>query len=325
MKLQSLSCRFSLWLWIILILFSTNFSLQAQNKSKQDKNQNESKSILIPEEISKKCNFLPFEDRTKIRVARFTRSTSGQDGLDINNFSSMLSNALSEVDCYRVLAMEKDTSDSGSDIDTDREKPQIVVTGEITEYNHSETTTKVMLKTKKTITAKVGFILQLKNPVTSEILYSRSFDKPGLAESSSAGVDVKIGPLGKTTIGSSENTPIEQAYFDAIEQGILDAVTWLVENQGRINEILKGSASGNKITVQIKNASFAKLIEIENIIKTIQGIQKVEKTMKDGVGNIIAVYAGTMDELATNLGVKLGNGVELTGMEGTKITLQVKQ
>lgn len=310
--------------FVMLLLMGAAPPLQAQSGGKKDKGK---KSIIvIPEEIKKKCSHVAFEDRVKVRVARFSRSTDGVNSDDLNNFSTMLSNAMYELDCYRVLSMQKDDSDSGDDIDTDYEKPQIVVTGEITEYMHSKKEDKLGFASKKTTTARVGFVLQLKNPITGEILYSKSFNGEGMVGASSTQIKVKMpGPLGNQNVGTTQEDPIQQAYFDAIEKGILEAVTHLVDNQDRMALLLKGtSATDSRTTVEVINASFAKLLELENAIKALPGTTKVEKSMKDGVGKLIVFHAGSVEELATNLMPAIENTAELTGLDERKITMKMK-
>lgn len=310
----------SLFVLVMLLMMSAAPQLQAQS------GKNKKSPVLIPEEIKMKCSHIPFEDRVKVRVARFSRSTSGMNSDDLNNFSTMLSNAMYELDCYRVLAMQKDESDSGTDIETDYEKPQIVVTGEMTEYLHSQKENKMGAVSKKITTARVGFVLQLKNPTTGEILYSKSFNNEGMASTTATTVTVKMpGPLGKQTAGTAKEEPVQQAYFDAIEKGILDAVTYLVDNQDRMAQILKGTAmADSRTTVEVINASFAKLLEIENAFKAIPGTTKVEKSMKDGVGKLIVFHSGSVEDLATHLMPAIENSADLTGLEGTKITMRIK-
>jgi curli biogenesis system outer membrane secretion channel CsgG len=310
----------SLFVLVMLLMMSAAPQLQAQS------GKNKKSPVLIPEEIKKKCSHIPFEDRIKVRVARFTRSTSGVDSEDLNNFSTMLSNAMYELDCYRVLAMQKDASDSGTDVETDYEKPQIVVTGEITEYIHSQKVNKIGITSKKTTTAKVGFVLQLKNPTTGEILYSKSFNNEGMVGSTATEVKVRLpGPLGNQSVGTAEEEPVQLAYFDAIEKGILDAVTFLVDNQERIYQILKGTTTADsRTTIELENANFAQLLEVEKALKSIPGTTKVEKSMKDGVGKIIVFHSGSVEDLATSLLPAIEGSADLTGLEGTKITMRMK-
>jgi len=307
---------------VMLMAMSAVSPLQAQS----GKNKGKNSAVLIPEEIKRKCSHIPFEDRIKVRVARFSRSTSGVDSDDLNNFSTMLSNAMYELDCYRVLAMQKDESDSGTDVETDYEKPQIVVTGEMTEYLHSQKVNKIGAVSKKITTARVGFVLQLKNPVTGEILYSKSFNNEGMASTTATTVNVKLpGPLGTQTAGTAKEEPVQQAYFDAIEKGILDAVTYLVDNQERMAQILKGTAKADSRTVvEVKNASFAKLLELENSIKAIPGTTKVEKSMKDGVGKLIVFHSGSVEDLAANMMPAIEKNADITDLGTTKITLSMK-
>jgi curli biogenesis system outer membrane secretion channel CsgG len=282
--------------------------------------------VVIPEEVKKKCKSLPFEDRVKIRVASFKRSTSGVESKDINNFSTMLSNALFELDCYRVLQMEKDAEDSGKDVERNLEKPQIVVTGEITEYSHTQKVEKIAFRTKKTTTARIGFVVQLKDPVTGELLFSKSFNQEGLSESYATEVQVNAGRLGPQTVGTSKESPIDLAYFNAIERGILDAVTFLVDSQDRINQILEGSSlTESRTVIELRKASFTDMQYIEQAAKGASGVSRVDKIMKDGVAKITVFHKGSSEELAYTLAPIIEDRLEITGLEDGKITLAAKQ
>ena len=130
---------------------------------------------------------------------------------------------------------------------------------------------------------------------------------------------------GTTNVGSTTEQPVQSAYFDAIEKGILDAVTYLIDNQAKIKELLKGTAgSNNRTSITVSNATYPKLLEIEQALKVAPGVQKVDKTFASGIGKMTVIHAGSMDELVNFIVSKLGTVAEVTGMEGSKITLQVK-
>jgi curli biogenesis system outer membrane secretion channel CsgG len=189
------------------------------------------------EKVKAKCKDKKYEERLRVTVARFSVSTPTATKEFGDNLATMLTNALHEINCFRVLESTKNLEDMTDEISLGQEGytngsspqggsmlgAQVVFTGEITEFNEGQSGTGFagikMVKNK----AKVGFIIKAINPETRDIYFSKSIetesDKPGGFNG------VKV--LGIEMAGSSKNNG---AIADAIERGIIKAVYEIGEN-----------------------------------------------------------------------------------------------
>ncbi len=296
-----------------LVIVSTTLSTSSISAQK----------VVIPEEIKRKCADIALEQRVRLAVARFSQTTSGKDRGDVANFSSMLSNAMFEVDCFRMLSMVKDSLDNKDAYETSTIKPQLVITGEITEYNHTVKETRVMMSKKIEIVSHIGFILQIKDPVTRDVLFSKSFNEQGSSENKSLTIRLPRVPIpgqGSGEVVTSSNDAVDKAYFDALEKGILQAVTYIIDSRDKIYAFSK--ATGNKTTLLISKANYAKLIEIEKVMKDMSIVTKVEKALDKSEGRITVYHNGEANDL---LGIlSKNNTLEITGLDRDKIILTVK-
>ncbi|MBL7728858.1 MAG: hypothetical protein JNM68_14275 [Dinghuibacter sp.] len=288
--------------------------------------------IVVPEEIKKKCGSRNFEERARLAVARFTNSVSGKNSANTDNFSSMLSNALSETDCFRMLSMWKDSTDftdteKGSDV-----KPQLVITGEITEYSHAVTETKVFMSRKTKITAHIGFILQVKDPETRDIYFSKSFNQEGSSENKTMELsDARLPggqriPLPGGDLKTETNEPISRAYFDALEKGIIAAIGYLVDSSERVYRLARNSTNpgGNRLLLVIKQINYMQLREAETLLKNAAGVLRTEKKLTGDNGDIVVFHNSNTDAITSLLLDKM-NMLEVLNFGEKEVTLKVKK
>lgn len=300
-----------------------------------------SQDIIIPEEISKNCPDIPLKDRVRVTVAEFANSTKGVKDKNIDNFSSMLSNALFKVNCYRVISMKKD-NDLLEGVQARALKPQAVVTGEITEYFHNTSSKKLLMKTIETTTAHIGLILQVRNNHSGDILFSESINKVGSSENSALQTVVKLpGRVGKVlgpqTVSAKENGNIEAAYQDALEKAILATVALMVEENARLvinlrenlpenydSIVQSGNTAAEKsvvITLVVQNASFKNLLELENKYKASSWVSSVAKSLVNGVGQLKIAHHGNQEDLL-NMILTFGKTFEITGLDEKIISIK---
>jgi curli biogenesis system outer membrane secretion channel CsgG len=296
--------------------------LYSQKDKKEDKDNNK---IVIPEEVKKKCPEMEMDERVRLAIARFSKSTTGANGANIDNFSSMLANAMYEVNCFRVISMRKDSMDFVDANGSSEVKPQLIITGEITEYNHSVKETNLVVSKKTTTTAHIGFILQIKDPATRDILFSKSFNEEGGSDNKSLQVTLPSksalsGPA--STIGRTTNDNVDKAYFDALEKGIIAAVTYIVDNREKIYNIAKNSSS--KAIITALNASFPQLMKIEKAFKELPMVKRIDKSLNNNVGKIEVYFNGRIDEVIDILSGKMGQELEITALKDNSITVKCK-
>lgn len=186
--------------------------------------QKDKQPTITMESISERCKGADPASRVTLKVARFTTAVPQAQGRFGGELATMLSNALQETSCFRVIEMNRnmsDATDEGGDIET----AALTVTAEITEFAEGNSTTKFAGVSVGSNKAKVGFVLKVLNPQNSEILFSKSVNMEG---TSSGFKGLKL--FGVETAGTTENKALQ----DAIEKAIIKAVDVLVTEKHKM-------------------------------------------------------------------------------------------
>ncbi|MBL7929691.1 MAG: hypothetical protein JNL47_09530 [Bacteroidia bacterium] len=310
---------------IMLIAFS-------QTVFSQDKDKKKDEVQIKMEAVQEKCKDIPFEKRVRVRVSRFN-STAGNSPKELGeNMSTMLSNALSQVNCFQVLEeirklddVTKETDLANSeyvDAGTGTEKgkllqAQIVVTGEVTEYNDATSTSGTLGISSSTSKAKIGFILKVLSPKTGAILKSTSFNVEARKGSGSSFRFVGIKMSGKT----SSNPAVAAA----LEKGIIQAVEYLAQEKDNIPMPSAEELNSNLTTVVVSNCSFSQKSNTLDMLKNTAGVKSAELAKFE---NNIATYSvrhhGSSDDLATVIDKKYAGRFEITDLKSGKISMKLK-
>ena len=317
------------------------------------------------EEIKQQCTALPLEKRARVSVTRFTVTTvqpgsQTQQNANANNrlkalgtmfnggsapqadnippilgdnMTTMLTNALQEVNCYRVLETLGNNKDLTGEIDaggngySSKKTPkagkqlgaQIVVTGEVIEYSEKEKGVAVVGVGSKKKFIKLGFNLKMINPETRDIIASHVFRVQSRASKS-------VSVLGLVNTGNSD-----PAVAAVLEDGIVEAVQYMARVRDSLNITAdgafagNGSSSGEKSTeITLSNASFATYTAFAGILSGAKGFKSMEKSFSGGVASYSVTHSGSTDELLEQISSKLGSKYEVTGEEAGKIELKVK-
>lgn len=284
------------------------------------------------EKIKEECKDLPVDKRIRLTVARFTVTTTAPAEFG-GNLATMLTNALQEVNCYRVLESLKNSSDMNDEINYSQGQyakkgsgpkmgkqlgAQVVVTGEITEFNVKSSRVGVGLLSVGSNKAKIGFILKLVNPETREVIFSKSINVEG-----KAGGGASIGLFGANLVSSTTSDP---ALANACEQGIIQAVEFMASKKDMLlmPEASAGqnSAGTTETEVTLANANFNAFNAMTAILSSLPAFKSIEKTLSDGLATYTVVHSGTTDELLNELNKKLGGKYEVTGFGSGKIELK---
>lgn len=317
------------------------------------------------EEVKKQCAALPLDKRARVSVTRFTVTTvqpgsQTQQNANANNrlkalgtifnggnapqadkippilgdnLTTMLTNALHEVNCYRVLESLSNNKDLTGEIDaggngySSKKTPkagkqlgaQIVVTGEVIEYSEKEKGVAVVGVGSKKKTIKLGFNLKMINPETRDIIASHVFRVQSRASKS-------LSVLGLVNTGDTD-----PAVAAVMEDGILEAVQYMARVRDSLNITADGAFAGNgnsngeKTTeITLSNASFATYTALATIISGSKGYKSMEKSFSGGVGSYSVTHSGSTDDLLEEITKKIGTKYEVTGEESGKIDLKVK-
>lgn len=299
--------------------------------------------VVVPESVKRRCENIPFNDKVRLAVATFKMTAKGGARNDnIANLSKMLSNAMFEIECFRMLDLIEDLNKYTPPVIVNGQTkaaapvtPQLIITGDITEYNHTseEIKIKVPLGGGKNLgsriknEAHIGFVMQIVHPSTREILFSKSFNQSASKQT-------------VRTNSYNASQSIDAIYQDAMEKGILDAVTYIVDNRDRIYEeagILSGAtgnATGNAPAPQktstytlevLGGASFATIQDIEHILSNETSVTEISKKYTSSRGTFSIAMTGTVDDIAAILERKLKSvKYEVIGFEDTRLTINVQ-
>ena len=220
---------------LILILF-TFFSITA-DAQKQDKNAPK----VTFEDIQAMCPKVPLNKRVRLSVSSFKSATPTATAKFGDELSQMLTNALQNVNCFNVLLSQKDIAEITDEIEFAQsgnvkqgkgpktgqmQGAQVIVMGKVTEYADGSNTTNIGgLKFGKNI-AKLGFIVQLINAETREIIDSKSVNVEGNAGGFKGMSFLSVGAFGSTSPSNGN-----KAIADAMEKGIIEAVEFIASSK----------------------------------------------------------------------------------------------
>ncbi|MFZ4635409.1 MAG: CsgG/HfaB family protein [Saprospiraceae bacterium] len=285
------------------------------------------------ETIEKKCKGLEYDKRIRIAVGSFKTTTNPAYGQFAGELQTMLSNALVMTDCYQVLAgtnsnIMSDMQDEkefqrSDDVDQDAALldgkmlgAQIIITGEITEFAEGKQGFTVAGVSTSKNTAKVGFILQIANPQTRQILFSESVNTDAISLGGFSGVRF----FGLPAIGSFKT----KAMADAVEKAIIKSVEFIVEKKDQMPAMPGSNAGGDVVSViKINNIDYAGLGELTNSVKSNPKVKDAVKKLSEGAGTIKVTHAGTLEDLADYL-LSSAKGYEIVTVEKGQVVLRKK-
>lgn len=340
---------------LLLIVIALNGN--AQNKEK-----------ITYEDVKAQCASMPLEKRARVSVTRFNVTTSSvndarnqraananntlkalsmltggggnapkADAIPVtlgDNLSTMLTNALQGVSCFRVLETQKNNADLTDEIDAGDSKysskkapkagkqlgPQIVATGEVIEYSIKAKGLNVLGVGASKKLVKIGFNLKLINPETRDIIISKVIR----VQSKSSG---SVNVLG---LVSTENS--DPAVAAVMEDGVIQAVQYMAHVRDSLNitvDHIPGNVTNNpngasEIEISLSNANFASFNAVTSIIGALPGYKSMEKSLSSGIGTYTIIHTGSADDFLTALNKKLGTKYEVTGFTSDKIEMKVK-
>ncbi len=216
-----------------LVLAALTGMLLATNASAQKKNATETEVTI--EQVAQQCKGLPRDQRVVIKVGRFSVSSNAaktNSGFG-DELATMLTSALQQTNCFRVMETNKNISDATGEIAFGQDgftaggngpragqmiAAQLIVTGEVTDYSEGSSSRAILGVASQNNSATIGFTLKVLNPETYEVLYSKDIKAAG--KNSSKAVDL----FGVRTTSNTEN----RAAQDAIYKSIVSAVETLV-------------------------------------------------------------------------------------------------
>ncbi|MBR9923328.1 MAG: hypothetical protein GYB31_21050 [Bacteroidetes bacterium] len=295
--------------------------------------QDSDKLDITYEEIQKQCEDKPLNERIRVVVTKFNVTTGYRSYELGDNMATMLTNALQGVNCYRVLEswsnqedfmQELDVNEEYMDPNTVNEKgklqgAQLVVTGEVTEFSIQTKSVGVLgVRTNKEI-VKLGFVLKLINPVTRDILYSESINVEGKAHGSGS-LGLSIPRFGRINLaGASNDNP---AVANALEQGVIVATEKMTRIKDQLELPEAPDPNSTLTTIQISNADYMAVRNLETVVQSAAGVSSVEKTFENNTGTLRVRHTGATEELLDKIYGSIQTGYEITEVSNGTIGLK---
>lgn len=329
-------CKISTFIFALLL--TANCSILFAQNVKKDKN----KDMVMIEDIQPLCPNLEKEKKPRVTVANFklTAPNAPKDQFG-ENLATMLTNALQKVQCFRVLERLADMGDIQSELDYQKNSGNIsktsavakgnmmganvIVQGEVTEFEQTATGVGVTLVKTKTYKAKIGIIIRMIDPETREVIESESFN---VEKKTAAGVQVGITmPYGLGSINAMSTAFQNPAVQDATEDCIIKATQYIAGKKDKIdlpeNDVPDGAS---QYTLTFKNIDYTQLGKVTSVIEKISGVNDVNSDdFNDNTANVVVTQTVKLKEvvdklIAANTGVKLS----VSGMAKNGATFNVK-
>ncbi|MBS1741678.1 MAG: hypothetical protein JST81_01475 [Bacteroidetes bacterium] len=323
-------------LTILIICLVSGLITVAQKDKKKDKMKEATISL---DTISAVCKDLPLESRLRVTVARFNVTSPQQpSGAFGGNLATMLTNFLSEVNCFRVLAQVSNMSDlqgeinqskSGNSDKRTRIDPKMVaanyvVTGEVTRYEVASKSSKIMGVGNKKNTASLGIIIQVVDPKTRDILATRSFSAD---KETSGGTSFGIHGFDFSNT-TDQNPALQMAAEDVIKQAVIflakEKDNWTPGAKKSDKSASASTGSGNS-TITINNIEYEQLSQLTTYIEKLHGVKSVNSDdYADKKATLLVEHTIKLKELVDKI---LANGsvkLSVSGINKEEATLNVK-
>ena len=284
------------------------------------------------EEVKKICKSdIPREDRIRVSVIRFS---SRMRTLNSNNLgtelATMLTNALYEVNCFRVLESASNLNDFNAEYNLNNDGytdasgsskgkmlgAQVIITGEITEYGEGKQTFGAFGVSVGRQKANVGFVLKVLDVNTREVLYSQSINMEGKASGFSGAQIMGLKMVGTTDRSKALNNAVEKAIIKAAEVLAKSKDEWGIESNAE-------SLNRNKtIRVNVTGIGFGEVVSFASRLKSIDSVTKVSKSFKNGAGIFSVVTSLSGEDLAFAILEAVGIKYEITEVDNGTIKLK---
>lgn len=286
----------------------------AQSEIKTDK----SNDKVTIENLSDTCDLaLPLQDRLRFSVASFSVNTVSVPTTLGENMATMLTNGLQNTNCFRVLQSVNEMKDinavnafnNTNDSKTNFLKEQFIVTGEITEYSKQDKDKSIAgVKVGKDV-VKLGFIIQILDPGTRDVLFSKSFNIEGKA-STGGSFGVTVPYMGRINLAEATNN--DPALADAMENGIMQAVSYIAANKQKIPLPDEAAANINTSTLTIAGITFNQINEVDAWIKSdTQCVDTKKGSFENGVMTFTVTHRHSVYDLLTNLTSNSKNKIQV--------------
>lgn len=318
------------------LLLLNVFCFAQDGEIKSDKN----KDQVTIETIKPVCPDLAQDKKPRLTVANFklTAPNAPKDQFG-DNLATMLTNALQHVQCYRVLERLANMGDIQDELkfqnsgDVNKKTAvakgnmmgaNVIVQGEVTEFEQSAGGIGVSIVKKKSYHAKVGIIIRMIDPETREVLAIESFD---VEKKTGGSFQVGVTLPGNIPVNAMSTAFSNPAVQDATEDCIIQATQYIASQKDKIKMPENSAPDGaSTYTITLKNIQYDQLSKVASAMEKIQGVSSVNSDDFDSnTANVVVVQTIKLKDLidklmAANTGVKLS----VSGMSKDGATLTIK-
>ena len=251
----------------------------------------------------------------------------------------MLSNALVECNCYRIVERDrlnevrKEQILKGVDIGTAAQMNQLtgaelLVMGNITEFQEKAGGAgavaggligrKLGVGAIGVTNAQVGMIVKVVHATTGEILISKSLERKVSKMGVAGGGTLPI-PAGGGFYKS-------KAMEDAIEETLLEAVALIVEHQSDMAEALAGAYGGGTKSshISVRNADFKSLMSLARYLSELEYVEQVDKKLEGNTALISVIYSTDQEALLMDMLDNSGLRLDIVSFDNTSVTLALR-
>lgn len=273
------------------------------------------------------------EERIRVVVSSFKNDRYRRNYADLGpELATMLTNALFEVNCFRVLESASKMSEFDSEFDLGDQGytngmgapkkgnmlgAQVIITGEITEVSQGKKSAGAFGVSVGREKSHVGFVLKVLEASTRDVLFSESVNMDGSANGFNGLSVLNLKVVGSTDRSKSLNNAVEKAIIKATEILAKSKDNWGVEVDPTLENL-------QMLTIDVTDIEFAKMVEFETFLTSISGVEQVQKSMKDGIGSFNVVTSLSESDLATALSPKISTQYKIVEVNEGKIGLAKK-
>ncbi|MCC6280377.1 MAG: hypothetical protein IT262_07250 [Saprospiraceae bacterium] len=255
------------------------------------------------------CKGSPLDSRVRVAMGDAQVSTPGVSQLAANQLCLMLSDALTETSCFRVLKRNPVPEWPMTEVPA-AITPQFLVTICLAEFNRRAVDRKssfsLLRRTGSGLTeltkAHISFRVSVIYIPTAAILYSGDFE----GDATEAGKGTDDDSVFKT-----------RAMREAARKAVLDTAAWLVSEL----DTLRAAASGGEprhatqTALQISGADTIGLDRIGQALRALPGVQSVQQNLSGDFARFDVLHTCPVDDLFVALdNGQCGTQVKVTGV-----------
>ena len=284
------------------------------------------------EEVKEICTAdVDRQDKIRVVVTSFKYRKHSSSHANLGpELATMLTNALYEVNCFRVLESASNIGEFDKEFDLgndgytnnntapskgNMQGAQVIVTGEITEVAEGNKNVGVFGISVGKKKAHVGFILKVLDANTRDVLFSEAVNMEGKANGFNGMKAFGVKVAGSENHSKALNNALEKAIIKATEMLAMSKDKWGIEADAFYEDLFV-------YRVEIKNIDFGNLVAFQKRILLIPEVKKADLDMEGGIGAIAVATTVSESDLAISLLSEIGTQYRIVDVHNGIIGLE---